>query len=555
VISRTSQKPTKTLTENPAWPEIAVLVRFNLMLSFNNRNVQLYLPELFYVISLLVATGPPLIRSSIHGLIVNLVQSLCTSMPLSESSFKRLNLLLTELSEPNFRYFFGLNNVSGNAFVVSPESIVDINDTMPLASLEKIVQALLEVMVCGAGSVDMSNTWRARWMGLVASTAFQYNPAIQPRAFVTLGCLAREEVDDDLLYQILVALTGALSCFSENECSLIISIVMCLTNIVENLQPDCRYLQQMFWLAMSLVQIGHIPLFPSAVNLLHVMLKALDSNGFFAEEDIATVLLRARRPLEEVAKKMDKEAGVNYEHFSFAVTAILLKGLKNPSTKTGTQAVLTTFLDIAAKRVRQSDLPRNIIHSSMLGYLAALLPASAKNADMKELLWQCGITDIEIDNSELGTTYYKIFEKLEMPDNQTALLLISIMVAMLQTADQEPERLFLYGFLAEAAVSLPEVFSLAYDSLLPKLIQIINNSESLPILDSVQSIMYTIVSSDHKTKIPTGISKNKLSSYLLDIGFTHLMDCGSFSAVTKEKMKINATYASNLVEKITSSRG
>ncbi|CAI2172941.1 5991_t:CDS:10 [Funneliformis geosporum] len=153
VIKRTSIKATRTLTDNPSWPEIAVLIRFNLMLSFNNRNVQLYLPELFYVISILVATGPPLIRASIHGLIVNLVQSLCTSMPLNEISVKRLTLLLTELSEPNFRYFFGLNNVSGNAFVISSESTHDLPDTMPLASLEKIVQALLEVMVCGAGSV------------------------------------------------------------------------------------------------------------------------------------------------------------------------------------------------------------------------------------------------------------------------------------------------------------------------------------------------------------------------------------------------------------------
>ncbi|CAG8508989.1 2177_t:CDS:10 [Funneliformis mosseae] len=551
VIGRTSIKATRTLTDNPAWPEIAVLIRFNLMLSFNNRNVQLYLPELFYIISILVATGPPLIRASIHGLIVNLVQSLCTSMPLNEISVKRLTLLLTELSEPNFRYFFGLNNVPGNAFVISSESTHDLPDTMPLASLEKIVQALLEVMVCGAGSIDMSNTWRARWMGLVASTAFQHNPAVQPRAFVTLGCLAREEVDDDLLYQILVALRGALLTFTENDCSLIISIVMCLTNIVENLPADCRYLQSLFWLAMALVQISHIPVFPSAINLLNVVLKALDVNNFFANEDIATVLLKARVPLESIAKSMDREAGVNYDHFSFAVSAILLKGLKNPVTKTGTKDVLNAFLDIASKGV--GDQSNNIINYRMLGYLAALLPVSAKNADMKELLWVCGIVDSEVDNSELGTTYYKIFEKLDIPDNKTALLLISLMVAMLQTAEHEPERLFLYGFLAEAASALPQVFALVYDSLLPKMTQIINSSETIPILDSVQSILYTVISSE--TQFPSNrvVSRiNQMPSYLEDIGFTNLMDCGSFQTITREKMKTNAMLASELVDKIIS---
>ncbi|CAI2171919.1 2043_t:CDS:2 [Funneliformis geosporum] len=397
----------------------------------------------------------------------------------------------------------------------------------------------------------MSNTWRARWMGLVASTAFQYNPAVQPRAFVTLGCLARNEVDDDLLYQILVALRGALSNFTENDCSLIISIVMCLTNIVENLPADCRYLQSLFWLAMALVQISHIPVFPSAINLLNVVLKALDVHNFFANEDIATVLLKARVPLESIAKSMDREAGVNYEHFSFAVSAILLKGLKNPVTKTGTKDVLNAFLDIASKGV--GDHSNNTINYRMLGYLAALLPVSAKNADMKELLWLCGIVDSEVDNSELGTTYYKIFEKLDIPDNKTALLLISLMVAMLQTAEHEPERLFLYGFLAEAASALPQVFALVYDSLLPKMTQIINSSETIPILDSVQTILYTVISSE--TQFPSNrvaSRTNQMPSYLEDIGFTNLMDCGSFQTVTREKMKINAMLASELVDKIIS---
>ena len=178
-------------------------------------------------------------------------------------------------------------------------------------------------------------------------------------------------------------------------------------------------------------------------------------------EDIATVLLRARAPLESISTELDKEAGINYDHFSFSVSATLLKGLKNPVTKTGTKEVLNAFLDIASKGV-VGDHPHRSIDASMLGYLAALLPVSAKNADMKELLWVCGVVDSEVDNSELGTTYYKIFEKLEIPDNQTALLLISLMVAMLQTAEHEPERLFLYGFLAEAALALPEVFTLVY---------------------------------------------------------------------------------------------
>ena len=234
---------------------------------------------------------------------------------------------------------------------------------------------------------------------------------------------------------------------------------MCLTNIVENLSKGSRYLRQMFWLSMALIQIGHIPIFQSAVNLLQVTLRTLESHNFFVIKDLASFLLSSRKPLEKVAKEMDKEAGINYQHFSFAVATVLLKGLKNPATKTSTQSALIVFLDIAAKAVNSGN---NVIKSSMLGYLAALLPMSANDADMKGLLGLSGISDIYVDDTELQTTYYKIFERFDIPDNQTALLLISLMVTMLQHAESEAERLFLYGFLAEAANIVPEVFALVY---------------------------------------------------------------------------------------------
>jgi neurofibromin 1 len=124
------------------------------MLSFNNRlHVALYLPELFYIVSVLVATGPPLIRASVHGLVVNLIQSLCTQQQIDEANLKKLTLLLTDFSEPKFRLLFGLNNMSGSAFTMAPENAHEIPEIMPLSSLEQIVQALLNVMICGAPSV------------------------------------------------------------------------------------------------------------------------------------------------------------------------------------------------------------------------------------------------------------------------------------------------------------------------------------------------------------------------------------------------------------------
>jgi neurofibromin 1 len=438
---------------------------------------------MFHIVSMLAATGPTLIRTSVHGLTVNVIQTACTTMPLPEGSLKKMQFLLTDISDSKHRLLFGLTKPHANAFTITQETMTDTAEPMPLASLEAVVHTLLEALTFGAPSmgkltinhqqvffcihinhhsyavlsIDVANMWRARWMSLVTSSAFQFNPAIQPRAFVVLGCLAQEEVDDDLLYQILVALRGALAIFNESDSNLITSIMMCLKNIVESLPADSRYLQQLFWLAMALVQINHPATFATAVDLLQAALRALDANGFFNDEPVVDVLMAAREPLVGVARLLDEASGVNFEtHFSFAVAGILMKGMKHSNPKNTVFQGLTTFLDIECKHTME----QNIVESKTLGYLAGLLPIAAKNLALKELLRLAGINDVEIENSEIGTTYFRIFDKLDIPNNTTALLLVSLLVTMLNSADNETERLFLYGILAEAAVAIPEVFAL-----------------------------------------------------------------------------------------------
>jgi len=108
-INKTGETPVSSINMSSAWGEICILIRFALMLSFNNRlNVQQFLPEIFFLVSMVTATGPALIRTSVRGLVVNTVQSLCTSVALPESNMKTLSLLLSDFSEPKFKLLFGI---------------------------------------------------------------------------------------------------------------------------------------------------------------------------------------------------------------------------------------------------------------------------------------------------------------------------------------------------------------------------------------------------------------------------------------------------------------
>lgn len=86
IIDKTCLSPTPTLEQHLMWDDIAILARYMLMLSFNNSlDVATHLPYLFHVVTLLVATGPLSLRASTHGLVINIIHSLCTCSQLNFS--------------------------------------------------------------------------------------------------------------------------------------------------------------------------------------------------------------------------------------------------------------------------------------------------------------------------------------------------------------------------------------------------------------------------------------------------------------------------------------
>ncbi|KAI9283473.1 hypothetical protein BC943DRAFT_100701 [Umbelopsis sp. AD052] len=539
VIQKTSLQYSRTLTEHPAWIEIATLVRFTLMLSFHSTSpIKPYLAELMYIVTLLVATGPILIRTSIHGMVVNILQLLSTETPLREGHIKKLHFLANDISESSNRILFGITEENINAFTITRETLVGNHDNISLQSLETIVKTLIEAMSLGAPSIDISNTWRARWMGLVTSTAFQFNPAIQPRAFIVIGCLAQDEVDDDLVYQILVALRGALQFHSNTESNLLISILMCLKNIAQNMPPTSRYLLPLFWIAVALVEINDPDIFSASTELLTSIIEILDHHRLlYEDESIIEALLNAREPFEEAAMELDIECEVNFgSHFQFAMVAILLKGMKHDNTRGAIRLALCKFLEIE----RKYNIDQRIVNTEMLGYMVALLPLASRDDALPDALRLAGFDSHELDDES-------IFEKTDIPDNTTGLLMISLLVNMLSLPDKDVDRTFIYGLLAEAASAIPSVFGVVYDSLMPKMNQLLLVSQDTTLLESIHKIMLAACS---ESAIQQARAQPSQKSLLGELQFAALADT-TLGANKLEPVRA-AKLASALVESIIS---
>ncbi|KAG5985337.1 hypothetical protein E4U55_005421 [Claviceps digitariae] len=384
-LNRSSLRPTRQLPDNPVWEEVCVLLQFCLALSFDSRiQSQMFLPEMFHLITMLVNTGSCDVRSLVYKLLINSIHAICASFNLDDVRALRLRSIMDVFADSNGDIFIPPPPLARDGASVSTSQ----DSSHALTTTERLMEILHEVCSIAAPSIDVANAWRARWMSLVASTAFQNNPAIQPRAFMVMGYLAKEEVDDDLLYQVLVALRNSVSQYGEDGNSeMLVSIITSLTKLMPKLPSTSRYGLQLFWLAVSLVRLVPANLFNFTARFLDAVLKHVSTIRNVRGDRMVPLLLQSRAQLEEAALSLDSAYGIHFEQdtFHFAVCACLVRGLADTFTRSITIQVLLTFLGM----VSQSG-----IHSSMSSgetvcqspYLALLLARGTAEDDFIDSL-------------------------------------------------------------------------------------------------------------------------------------------------------------------------
>ena len=392
VLNRSSLRPTRSLIDNAIWDEIVVLLRMCLEVSFNNRGQsQLFLPELFHIITMTVHCGSSITSACVHSLLINTVHSLCATFPLTEARLTKLKTVLISLTEPKVELLFDLRRVAGRD--TSPLYGSKSPDAAMFSHLEAITILLQTIVELGAPSNTLASSWRSRWMSLVASTAFQSNPAIQPKAFIVMGCLASENVDDDLLYQVLVSLRSGISRFTEDgDSELMISIVTTLTKMVVNLSPSSRYIKNLFWLAVSLLRLVPLAIFNCTASLLEAVVQVLAAPGASSGPQIESALLQGRASIEQVLSEVDERFGVRFapNNFHVALSICLLKGLTESVTQPSAMRVLSTFLELNSMSVSEQSSAST--GRNLLPYVLLLATHATTVDERRDIFWLAGNT-------------------------------------------------------------------------------------------------------------------------------------------------------------------
>ncbi len=305
-------------------------------------------------------------------------------------------------------------------------------------------------------------------MSLVTATAFQQSPAVQTRSFVVLAALAVQDVDDDFLYQILVAFRNVLGKADETNTMVIVSMLRCLCKVVPAVVGTSRYICLLFWLAVALLQVSHLGFYVEATWLLKVTLENMEHHGLFKTNSVETVLLEARDHIDDVMSQLDDMLRISFiRSFSFSLASIIFKGMRHSTQKESAEVVLRTLLRVTSRAY--CDSPHGAKRSpcsEAMGYFIALLPASTTRKTFRKLLSDANVEQQPFtgvpDSAEAEKSTPVIDASiLGIEDPQLALLTASFIGTMLATAQgDDAETEMLYSLLSTLAKSYPDTITM-----------------------------------------------------------------------------------------------
>ncbi|KAJ1938372.1 Ras GTPase activating protein ira2, partial [Kickxella alabastrina] len=325
-----------------------------------------------------------------------------------------------------------------------------------------------------------------------------------PRAFVLLGKLAAyDEVDDDLLYQTLATLRGALASFGETDESLPISVLLCLVSMAGNLPPDSSYLASLFWVGIAVMQVGHLPLYKVGLSLISKVIRTLDACGAFLPENgdgFQDFLMSARVAVEKAADQMDEVVGISFRYsFSASLALLLLRGMEDMSTKDEAYEVLLQIIGIVAncRKWQQADSasPERKL-DLILAYLILILPTAGVRKEFVHVFTTSGLSiGSEAKHKIENGGYIQLLDQIHKTDIgrncQTDYILYpSILAAMLQKTRSDQETMILYMMLASNMNwADPTMSLLVVESLAPTMSNMLHVSHNIKLTHKLHEVM------------------------------------------------------------------
>lgn len=317
------------------WSEITILSKLSVALFFESPLLcQMYLPEILFIISLLIDIGPSELRLSLHKLLMNICHSLILNKSLSKRQRGELQKLNEELSRQKVTLMSGY---------IQDKSTPFINHNSPSLSskfgtLEHFISNILDIMECS--SPTESAQWKTKYKKYLMDSIFTHHSFLSARAMMILGIMGKNNTSEILCRDLLVETMKlcASPILTEETLSLSVAHSFTYSKIVEGLDPSLELIKQLFWLSTTAIESPHQIQFESGMLFMINCLDKLYASHFentANNKRLPEILMNSRIFASGLLEGLEDIAGVTWTNSNFPhiLIGFIMRGLSIPVLK------------------------------------------------------------------------------------------------------------------------------------------------------------------------------------------------------------------------------
>ena len=341
----------KEETNVNSWTELIILVHLASSLFCDSPLlVDIYMPEVLFIVSLLIDVGSTEMRSSLHKLLMNTCQSLLSNTSLPKYSRKNLYEIQKIFSDQKTKIMFGfsqergrlLQNFSASSFLTK------------FATLEHFVNNLISLM--DNGSRMSVEQWKTRYLQYIMGTVFHVQSFLSARAMMILGIISKEGISDGLLRNLLKQsmIILAIPEVSDEQIFFTISTFFTYTKAIRGVDPRSPLLPRMFWLASTIAFSFNVMIYQSGLLFMssaaqHLSLgnmQKIDSGKI--PQPLIKQLISERAFAENILRQIEAmgDLRVTEDNFSHVMVNLICKGLLVPYTRANSLSALIVFFKL-----------------------------------------------------------------------------------------------------------------------------------------------------------------------------------------------------------------
>ncbi|ODV64184.1 RasGAP domain-containing protein ASCRUDRAFT_73863 [Ascoidea rubescens DSM 1968] len=500
VISRLKDKIKKippyqinSIATQTSWIEVTVLIKISVYLFFDALSyIEMFLPDIFFIASVLINIGSLELRKSLHSLIMNILHGILEKSDLAKSHIDSIQDVIGNITGEKSKMLFGLFNAKLEANTDDGSLVVT-----KFPGLELFVDYLIRVM----NMVDETNkkTWKIKWNSYIVDLAFTENVLLQPRALLVLGYLNKTSASDFLVIRTIDVFSKTSSTLSSpvqfatsNVCA-----IHSLSKFVDGLASGSPYIKHLFWVATSLALVDNVEIYQAALQLVSGTLEAMKRNNIFQSENFILTLFETRSFLEPEIQNFEELYDILFDErqFDSIIIFLITKGLTYQKTKHLAILFLKNFFQIRCKATIDYAKTHkiNTFDSNAVSYLLLIFILN-ENSELLTIVGEAGLDSSKVirlhDNIDIPKVLIDYILTGKSQPIVSLILASYYFISNLMDDSSKLKYLLLIRFICQENIDI--LFSF-YSIIRPTIRRIIAKSSSLENLTIVYDIVKMVL--------------------------------------------------------------